>query len=179
MGTEPWSARERAERFAEYVAILDGVLRGAGRPYSFAGRRLWVRDVPTAPGPVQQPRPPIIVGGQSPTVLRVAAEWADVWNTHGPIGAGVDDVLNVTADQNRRLDELCVAAGRDAATLRRSFLTLGATDLLWSAPVRLEDIVECLTRVGVTEFVIGWPPDERLGEFENLAREVIPSLRIR
>jgi alkanesulfonate monooxygenase SsuD/methylene tetrahydromethanopterin reductase-like flavin-dependent oxidoreductase (luciferase family) len=177
VGTELWSAQERAGRFGEYVEIVDGVLRGGGRPYSFEGQWLWVRDVPTAPGSVQQPRPPLIVGGQSPTVLRVTAERADVWNTIGPMGAGLEDVLSVTARQNRQLDELCAAAGRDPSTLRRSLALFQATDP-WVSPVTLEEIVEQFTRIGIAEFVIGWPEDEgRVDELERLAREVIPALR--
>jgi alkanesulfonate monooxygenase SsuD/methylene tetrahydromethanopterin reductase-like flavin-dependent oxidoreductase (luciferase family) len=178
VGSEPWSAKERAERFAEYVEIVDGTLRGSGRPYSFEGRWLWARDVPTAPGPVQQPRPPIIVGGQSPAVLRVAAAWADVWNTHGPIGAGFTDILEITARQNRQLDQLCAAAGREPATLRRSLTVFLATDP-WTSPVSFEEVVDQFATAGITEFVIGWPPDDRLAEFERLARETIPALRDR
>lgn len=177
VGTQPWSARERAGRFAEYVEIVDGVLRGAGRPYTFSGQWLWARDVPTAPGSVQQPRPPIVVGGQSPTVLRVAAERADVWNTIGPMGASFEEVLEVTAHQNRQLDELCSAAGRDPSTLRRSLAVFQSTDP-WVSPVTLEEVVERFTRIGIAEFVIGWPEDEgRVDELERLALEVIPSLR--
>jgi alkanesulfonate monooxygenase SsuD/methylene tetrahydromethanopterin reductase-like flavin-dependent oxidoreductase (luciferase family) len=178
VGDDPWSARERAERFTEYVAIVDGVLRGAGQPYSFEGRWLWARDVPTAPGPVQHPRPPLIIGGQAPTVLRVTAERADVWNTHGPIGAGFEEILETTARQNRQLDELCSAAGRDPAALRRSLTTFASTDP-WNGhmSLELEEIVERFTPAGITEFVIGWPPEDRLAEFERLAQVVIPRLR--
>jgi alkanesulfonate monooxygenase SsuD/methylene tetrahydromethanopterin reductase-like flavin-dependent oxidoreductase (luciferase family) len=132
--------------------------------------------VPTAPGPVQRPRPPLIVGGQSPSVRRVTAAWADIWDTHGPIGAGFEEILETTARQNRELDELCVAAGRDPASLRRSLTTLLATDP-WSAPVSFEEVVERFTAAGMTEFVFGWPPEDRFGELERLAQVVIPKLR--
>jgi alkanesulfonate monooxygenase SsuD/methylene tetrahydromethanopterin reductase-like flavin-dependent oxidoreductase (luciferase family) len=106
VGTTTWPARERMERFAEYTQIVDGILRGAGARFSFHGRWLRANDVPTAPGPVQRPRPPIVLGGQSPTVLRVAAERAEVWNTHGPLHADIDDLVAITGRQNRRLDDM-------------------------------------------------------------------------
>jgi hypothetical protein len=31
--------------------------------------------------------------------------------------------------------------------------------------------------IGIGEFVLFWPPDERLDLFEHVAREVIPALR--
>ena len=87
VGEEPWSPRERAGRFADYTAIVDGILSGTGDPLTYEGQWLHARDVATSPGSIQRPRPTIITGGQSPTVLRVSAERADVWNTHGPSSA--------------------------------------------------------------------------------------------
>ena len=78
VGEQPWPPRERALRFKDYAAIVDGLLHGSGAPFSYAGERLWVDDVIPAPTPLQSPRLPIIVGGQPPTVIRVAAEHADV-----------------------------------------------------------------------------------------------------
>jgi alkanesulfonate monooxygenase SsuD/methylene tetrahydromethanopterin reductase-like flavin-dependent oxidoreductase (luciferase family) len=177
VGNQPWSVKERSERFAEYVEIVDGVLRGAGQPYSFQGKHLWVRDVATAPGAIQRPRPPIVTGGQSPTVLRVTAERADVWNTIGPFGASLDEMVEVTGRQNRQLDEMMASAGRDPKTLRRSIAFYQASDP-WSAPVGLEGVVERFAKVGMTEFVLGWPEEPgREAELERLAGTVIPALR--
>lgn len=176
VGEEPWSPKERAGRFADYVAIVDGILRGTGEPFSFEGDRLRVKEVATAPGPMQLPRPPIIVGGQSPTVLRTAARFADVWNTIGPMGAGAEEIVDATARQNRQLDELCEAAGRDPKTLRRSYATFGPFDT-WEGTVPFAEVVERFGEIGMTEFVIDWPPAERMAELERLARDVIPTLR--
>ena len=49
LGSEPWSAGERVARFAEYVEVVDGLLRGDGHPYYFEGRFFRVREAPTAP----------------------------------------------------------------------------------------------------------------------------------
>jgi alkanesulfonate monooxygenase SsuD/methylene tetrahydromethanopterin reductase-like flavin-dependent oxidoreductase (luciferase family) len=173
VGTEPWSPKERAGRFADYVAIVDGILRGQGEPYSFESQWLWAKDVQTAPGSAQRPRPPIIVGGQSPTILRVAAERADVWNTIGPMGADAETVLEVTGRQNRQIDELATAAGRDPATIHRSFALYGP----WESPVSMEEVVERFGAIGMTDFVTNIPSQDRLEEFERMARDVIPGLR--
>jgi alkanesulfonate monooxygenase SsuD/methylene tetrahydromethanopterin reductase-like flavin-dependent oxidoreductase (luciferase family) len=178
VGSEPWSAKERAGRFAEYVEIVDGILRGAGEPYSFEGSWLWAPDVRTAPTSVQRPRPPIIVGGQSPTVLRTAARFADVWNTIGPMGADAETVLEVTARQTRQIDELAAEAGRDPATIERSFALYGPWDP-WEAPVTLEEVVERFDAIGITGFVTNIPDETRLDEFERMARETVPALRAR
>lgn len=178
VGTEPWSAKERAGRFAEYVEIVDGILRGNGEPYSYEGSWLWVRDVRTSPPSVQRPRPPIIVGGQSPTILRTAAKVADEWNTIGPMGADKETVLEVTARQNHQIDELAAEAGRDPTAIRRTFALYGPWDP-WEAPVTLEEVVERFGDIGVTGFYTNIPAEHQIDDFERMARETIPAMRNR
>jgi alkanesulfonate monooxygenase SsuD/methylene tetrahydromethanopterin reductase-like flavin-dependent oxidoreductase (luciferase family) len=171
VGTEPWPVRERVRRFAEYVAIVDGALRAEGRPFTFEGEWYSVSALPTAPGPVR--KPPIIVGGQAPTMLRTAVAHADVWNTNGQFGAPVADIVARTREQNEKLDELCRAAGRDPATLRRQFLLWDTTDPL--APgASFTELVARFTEVGIDDFVLGWPADQP--EQEKFDEEVLPAL---
>jgi alkanesulfonate monooxygenase SsuD/methylene tetrahydromethanopterin reductase-like flavin-dependent oxidoreductase (luciferase family) len=79
----------------------------------------------SVPGPLQSSRLPITVGGQSPTVVRVAAEHAEAWNTHGRPGASADEVLTTTAEQSRRIDDLAVA---------RSFGAIGISEFVLDWP---------------------------------------------
>jgi hypothetical protein len=128
---------------------------------------------------VQQPRPPITVGGQSRTVLRVAAERADAWNTHGPFGRSVEEILDITRRQSDQLDELCLAAGRKPDDVRRSLLCFEALDA-WASPGALADVVTRFAGAGVSEFVVFWPEDDRQRPlFEHAVTEVIPALRHR
>lgn len=176
VGSDYWSPRERAERFAEYVRVVHDVLRSGGRPVSFTGRHYVTQDARTVPPPVQRPHPPITLGGQSPTVLRTAVEHADCWNTHGPFGADEQQILAATKRQNRLLDELCETAGRDPRSLRRSLLLTYSVDA-WSSRDALERIVTEFCAVGIGEFVVFWPGDDRRREIERAATEVIPRLR--
>jgi alkanesulfonate monooxygenase SsuD/methylene tetrahydromethanopterin reductase-like flavin-dependent oxidoreductase (luciferase family) len=176
MGLGYWSAQERVARFSEYVEVVDGLLRSPSRAYAFEGRYYRTQQAAMGPAPLQRPRPPITVGGQSPTVLRVAAERADCWNTAGPLGLGVDEILETTRRQNDRLDEMCDAFGRVPTEVRRSLFLVGALDA-WASPDAAEKIVRRFGEIGIGEFVLFWPPDERLDLFEHVAREVIPSLR--
>jgi hypothetical protein len=41
----------------------------------------------------------------------------------------------------------------------------------------VEQIVKRFGEIGIGEFVLFWPPDERLDLFEHVATEVIPALR--
>jgi alkanesulfonate monooxygenase SsuD/methylene tetrahydromethanopterin reductase-like flavin-dependent oxidoreductase (luciferase family) len=176
VGGQPWTPRERMRRLADYVAIVDGLLRATDPLFSYAGPHLWVEDVATAPGCVQSPRPPIILGGQSPSVLRTVAELADAWNTHGPPGASDMETLHATAAQNQRLDELLVDAGRDPRAVRRQYTIFGDWDPRRGRH-KYEEVFERFLEIGVSEFVLDWPGDAHRREFERVAREVVPALR--
>lgn len=175
-GVPYWSPKERVTRFKEFVEVVDGLLRSADHPFSYSGR-YYQTAASLVPAPVQKPRPPIIVGGQSPTVRRVAAALADGWNTHGPFGLGVDDILEFTRRQNRELDEWCADLGRDPATLRRSLLLFDALDP-WSSPDLLARHVERFMAVGIQEFVVFWPDAGKQRDvFEKVVTDTLPALR--
>ena len=81
VGQPYWTPGERSARFREYVEIVHGLLRSWQTPFSFEGRYYTTYEATVAPGPVQRPQLPLTVGGQSPSVRRIAAERADCWNT--------------------------------------------------------------------------------------------------
>lgn len=176
VGENPWPPRERMRRFADYVAIVDGLLRARDSTFSYAGEALWVKDVATAPGCVQSPRPPIILGGQSPAVLRTAAALADTWNTHGPPGASDLETVRATAEQTKKLDRLAEAAGRDPAAIRRSYTIFGPWDPKWGRH-SYEEVFGTFGELGVSDFVLDWPDEAHRHEFERVALKVIPPLR--
>lgn len=168
-GVPYWGPKERVARFREYVEVLDGLLRAAEEPFVFRGDYLQAGPTRLEPPPVQRPRPPFVVAGQSPTVRRVAVACGEAWNTHGPFGASKAQILEVTATQNREIDGWCEAAGRDPASLRRSVLLIGPLDA-WAAPDALSRLVEEFTAGGTTEFVTCWPQtDEQRAVFEATA----------
>jgi alkanesulfonate monooxygenase SsuD/methylene tetrahydromethanopterin reductase-like flavin-dependent oxidoreductase (luciferase family) len=177
VGEPYWSPGERVARFAEYVDVLDRVLRGDGGAYE--GRWYGHEGVSTVPGPAQSPRPRLTIGGQSPTVLRVAARHADRWNTHGPFDADLDTIVRVTREQAARLEQLCEEAGRAGESVRRSLLLFAALDPWTTADpaARLEEIVGRFTPLGFEEFVLFRPPGGGDAALERLALDVLPSLR--
>ena len=66
----------RLERLAEAVAIIKGLLGGA--EVTFVGQHYRVTGHTIHPGPVQRPYPPIIIGGNGPRLLTLAAKEADI-----------------------------------------------------------------------------------------------------
>ncbi len=88
----------------------------------------------------------------------------------------MNQILETTRRQNERLDEMCVAVGRDPTELRRSLFLVGALDA-WASPEAVEQIVKRFGNIGIGEFALFWPPDDRLDLLERVATEVIPALR--
>jgi F420-dependent oxidoreductase-like protein len=106
----------RFERLEEQLAIISGLWStAAGEQYSFAGKHYELKDSPALPKPVQQPHPPIVVGGGGPRrTPRLAATYAAEFNLP-PFSQ--PEAAKGQFDNVRRA---CEEIGRDPATLRLS-----------------------------------------------------------
>jgi F420-dependent oxidoreductase-like protein len=107
--------RVRLELLAEQVEIVHREL--TEDRFDFEGRHYTLKNAVALPKPVQQPRPPIIVGGRAhPGTANVAARFADEYNTLmvGPEEFAVRAV---------RLREACERVDRDPSTMRLSLMT--------------------------------------------------------
>jgi F420-dependent oxidoreductase-like protein len=88
----------------------------APEPFSFHGEHYALEGLDARPKPVQRPRPPLIVGGSgAPRTARLAARWADEYNTFhvGPEEAG---------RRRAAVAQAWERAGRDPAWLRFSLM---------------------------------------------------------
>jgi len=86
-------------------------------PLSFRGRHYRVEDLHALPRPVQDPHPPLIVGGHAGRrSASLAARWADEYNV---VFASPEEC----ARYRERVAEAWEAEGRDADTLRFSLMT--------------------------------------------------------
>ena len=105
--------RERFDRLEEQLALITG-LWTARSPFSFDGRFYQVSDSPALPKPVQDPHPPVILGGAgAKRTPGLAARFADEFNTPflSPADAGA---------QFDRVRAACSAVGRDPGSIRFS-----------------------------------------------------------
>jgi F420-dependent oxidoreductase-like protein len=85
--------------------------------FSFAGTHFTVEELDAQPKPVQRPRPPMIIGGAGgPRSLRIAAQWADEYNTVFADPAGLAEIRS-------KLDAACAKRDRDPASLPLSLMT--------------------------------------------------------
>ena len=76
------SVRERMEMLEEAIQVVDRMM--TQRPATFSGKHFRVADAYNDPPPVQQPRPPIMIGGSGEKVtLRLVAQYANFCNVGG------------------------------------------------------------------------------------------------
>jgi F420-dependent oxidoreductase-like protein len=106
---------ERFDRLEEQLAILTGLwATPLGETFSYAGTHYQLEDSPALPKPLQQPHPPLILGGAgAKRTPRLAAAYADEFNV--PFH-GVAD----TQAQFTRVRDACAQRDRDPASLALS-----------------------------------------------------------
>lgn len=106
---------ERFERLEEQFAILSGLwTTPVGKQFDFKGRHYTVEESPALPKPLQQPHPPLIVGGHGATrTPRLAAIYAAEFNL-------AFSPLADTEAQYVRVRSACEQRGRDPESLRLS-----------------------------------------------------------
>jgi probable F420-dependent oxidoreductase len=81
------SPKVRIDRFIEGLAVIRGAL--GPDAFSFSGEHYIITNYNGLPKPVQQPLPPILIGGGGPRVLGFAAREADIVGINGTLTAGV------------------------------------------------------------------------------------------
>jgi F420-dependent oxidoreductase-like protein len=103
----------RADMLEEQLSILRGLWEEPDG-WSFKGRHYTVPGSLFRPRPVQQPRPPLIVGGEgSPRSMRIAVRHADEFNV-------TSSTPDRVAERFAKLDEIARATGRDPAAIVHS-----------------------------------------------------------
>lgn len=176
----------------ERIAQMDEALTVAkllwdGGPVDFDGRFYQLDGALSIP--ISQPRPLIMVGGEGPTTMAVAARQADWWNMlHRP-----PDVLHETLE---RMEAICEDIGRDPATLLRTmylrvFLDDGVSrardragtglddefPAFAGGPSALTDHLLGLVDQGIDGFQLvfaGWPETRDLELFVEHVRPAFP-----
>jgi probable F420-dependent oxidoreductase len=112
--------------FAERGAVTDEYLQAFRILWTeeaprFSGRYVRFDDILFAPKPVQEPYPPIWVGGESPPALRRAARLGDAWYPIGSNNRHLLDSLPRYSAGVARLRQYAAEAGRDPAAIALAY----------------------------------------------------------
>ncbi|MFC1431170.1 LLM class flavin-dependent oxidoreductase [Streptacidiphilus sp. N1-3] len=183
LGQEEWTARQRADRFDEFLPLLDKLLTQdatteRGTFYSAVEAR-------NIPGCVQRPRVPFYVAATGPRGLRLTAEYGQGWVTYGdprgPAEIPADQAPGVVGAQLGRLRAACEAQGRDYAGIDRVLLQGSTAESPLQSLDAFVDYAGTYQALGIDEIVIHWPvPDSifanDLAVFEKIATEGLAQL---
>jgi F420-dependent oxidoreductase-like protein len=181
--------RERFDRFAEQLEIIDGLWRTpVGKTFSYDGTYYRLTDSPALPKPAQSPRPPIIVGGGgkrrgAQLVARFAEEFNVAFQNDAETAAAVQRVRKAV-DRDivySAAQVLCV--GRDRAELARRAAVTGyqldeliASSGLAGSPAQVVDRIGGYAELGLTRLYLQTLDLTDLDHLELVASQVAPQL---
>ncbi|GIX49754.1 MAG: hypothetical protein KatS3mg131_3965 [Candidatus Tectimicrobiota bacterium] len=149
---------------------------------SYQGRFVRFPPLGCYPKPVQQPHPPLLIGGHSPAALRRAARFGQGWHA---VEASPEEI----AALRQRLHEEMRRHGRDPATMDISLrATFRLTDTPLPAPrpplhgsaAQLIEDLRAYAQAGVDHLALFFAMGRRsdpLAVLERLATEVLPACR--
>ncbi len=180
LGQEAWTPRERADRFAEFVPLLDRLLTEDA--VTERGTHYTADEARNIPGCVQRPRLPFAVAATGPRGLKLAARHGQAWVTTGDPklyeNGTPEESRAALRAQSEKFTAACAEIGRDASEPDRILLTGFTPDR--TAPLESVDaFVDFAGRhaeLGFTEIVVHAPiPDSVFAVdpkvFERIATE--------
>lgn len=190
---------ERGARTDEALELIARLL--GGEPIDFAGRWTTVGGLALNPAAVQQPRPPVWIGGRRDAAFRRAGRFGDVWMpymyTPQRLSDSLESVRRYAAEAGREpeavrgaifcwgaVDRDPAVARREAvaavnATYNQDFEPLADRYLLTGNPQQVVRRLVEYRDAGAQTVIFGGPRDAEAWRrsAELFANEVLPALR--
>ena len=192
-GFEFGTVGQRMARLEEALQVIKLLWSGQDR-VSFDGEYYRLEDAPMLPAPVQDPHPPIWIGGTGEKrTLRLVARYADAWNGLGPIAMlqqRIEVLKQHCNDVGRRFEEITLTAGAamipDAiydGYIERNSQRQGVPPeelrqrTIGGASEDMKAAVQAYANAGFEHVVLMVNTPYDAGLFERFANEVIPAFR--
>lgn len=161
----------RIDRMIEAVSVIRGCM--APGPYSFSGTHYRITAYDGLPKPLQQPHPPLLIGGGGPRMLRYAAREADIVGINPTLTAGAvgpEAIANMTAEA---VDEK-VAIVRQAGAHRLDAIEFNIRAFLVNVTDDRDGAVDMLTKaMGVSPDMVRNSPFALIGPPEQLIEDLL------
>lgn len=172
-GIPLYAPGERLRRLSEACEVIRRLWTEPAANYQ--GQYYQLTDAVCEPKPVQKPYPPFVIGGGGERVtLRVAAQYATIWN-HSPNGGSVETFIHKCAV----LDDHCRAIGRDPSEIERSVqLVIGPAGSQSDDMMSMDDLAAARSearayiQAGATHLVLYLAPPFASDAVSRLAAEV-------
>ena len=186
------SLGERFDRLTEQLEMITGLWdTPVGATFDYPGAHYSVTDSPALPKPVQQPHPPIVIGGggarRTPALAaRFAAEFNLAFPTLDFVGTQYPRVRAACEDAGRDPDDLVysaafvVCAGRNDAEVARRAAAVGrdldelrANSPLVGTPAEITDRLAAFGQAGVQRVYLQLLDTGDLDHLELFAETVV------
>lgn len=182
IGVPNWTTKERVARFPDYVEVVQRLL--TNEKSSYDGPFFKAKGAIMNPRPVQSPRPPITIAALGPKMMRIAAKYADNWNSLS-FADNFEAQLAETKDRVARMQDYLTDAGRDPATVRFSYQMFdpasrasGGAITYYGSDNRFLDMAEALIELGISELGPYYPAlESQYPDFDRMAQKLIPELK--
>lgn len=156
LGRPELTPRQRVDRFAEFLELLDRLLREDR--VSWSGEYFSAVDARSTPGPVQRPRPPLVVAANGPRTLRLAARYGDGWVTTGAQALdSAEQWWRSVATASTAFDATLADAGRSRDDVDRYLNLDSSPTYSMSSADAFADAVGRARELGFTDVVAHWP----------------------
>ncbi len=180
LGGPSLTAKERADRFIEFVEALDGLL--VKDRFDHDGSYFTAKGARNLPGPVQRPRFGFLVAAGGPRTMRLAATHGAGWITEGRRADTLEEWWKGVAERSAAFDRTLEHTGRAGARIQR-YLSLDAAPVYSLSSVdAFADAAGRAAELGFTDIVTHWPrsggPYEgREAVLERVVEDVLPGLQ--
>jgi alkanesulfonate monooxygenase SsuD/methylene tetrahydromethanopterin reductase-like flavin-dependent oxidoreductase (luciferase family) len=155
LGLPALTPGQRADRFTEFVTLLDQLLRTDH--VSWSGDYYTAVDARNLPGCVQSPRIPFTVAANGRRSIALAARLGQGWVTAGPRDVTMDEWWRQMAARMSVFRDAAAEAGRSPGEVR-SYLSLDAAPVFsLSSVAAFADAAGRAAELGFTDVLTHWP----------------------
>ena len=167
--------KERFERLEETLQITKHMWSGQHTPYQ--GRYYQLQEPINSPQPVQQPHPPILIGGEGEKkTLRLVAQYGDACNLHaGGNGNEYPEGIESIRSKLTVLKRHCDSIGRPYTDIELT--ALAGVDLAASTAISdAARLCESLAELGVGHVIFNIPNAHDFRLWENFVKGIIQTV---
>jgi alkanesulfonate monooxygenase SsuD/methylene tetrahydromethanopterin reductase-like flavin-dependent oxidoreductase (luciferase family) len=164
---------ERVDRLAEALEVIR--LLQSGDSVTYQGQHYQLNHAHSLPRPIQTPRIPTLIAAHRPRMLRLAARYADIWDTFPTTpGTATQRVGTNLAERVRAFEAACHDHGRDPETIRRS---TWVGDQALESEAAYRTFVAEHRELGFTDLMCSLPGRVAWRVARRVGSEVLPALR--
>ena len=192
----PWDKHEsRVERLRESIEIIKKLW--IGNSVSYASKFFQIKNANLQPKPIQNPHPPLWVGGNSGAIMQIVAELGDGWipvlPTPRQIADGISYIRKIMKQVRREPEKLQIAYGGSGCALiaeneelvkkmaeplvRSMGKSIEKSPCIIGTPVQCRRKIEHYQKAGAQKIVAGFYDFPSLSGMQLFASSVMPHFK--